>query len=712
MTKQRVLNIDYETFSEVSLPDVGTRAYAMHPSTYPLMCAYAFDDWDMDVTAQWVPEEGEPIPAELEDALLDERVIKHAWNAPFEIEITEQEVCEVNVREWRDTMVLALSVSLPGKLETASKAVGLPQDRQKDARGKTLMRRFSFPRKPSKNNPATRFFWYDHPEEWEEYKAYNRRDVVAERGVLRRLRKWNLSPEEWELWHLDQEINRLGLPVNLGMVNNAIRLYEEALGDARLGTGAFGEMAAITGLENPNSATKQLLPWLQSQGYMFDDMKKGHIRRAAEYFSKPPEHWSDEFREAYTQNEDLKRVLELRLQTSRTSIKKYYAFRDAAVPDPVNPDRGRICYTLQMNGAARTGRWGGRIVQPQNLPRPEKRFETYQASLADDVWHMDLESLELVHGNVFDVLASAIRPIIQAPDGYVFVDADLSAIENRVLGWLARCDKILRVFRDRLDPYISFATYLYGKSYEELWHEYKVLKDGTKRTIGKPGTLGCGYGMGPGEIFEDPDTGELEATGLVGYAWNMGVRQFTVEDSKLSVDTFRREFVEVKDYWYDLEREAKRCVRTGKPTEHDRIRFEMDAPFLKMILPSGRSLYYLRPRLEDIPTPWGEKRLQMTYEGQNDKKVWTRLHMTPGKFTENADQAISRDLLVHGMKIARKRGVKIPLHVHDQIVGLVREDEAEAKLKVLIESMEEQPAWARDLPLGSAGHIAKVFIKD
>lgn len=695
------LNLDYETFSEVSLPDVGTSVYAKHPSTEVLMCAYTFNRGAVD---QWTPAEGEPIPKILAEALVDPEVEKWAWNAPFEMAITDNLVAEVSIPQWRDTMVQALHCSLPGALAKAGEVVGLPMEMQKDRKGKALMRKFSFPRKPTKKDPATRRFWHEDPEEWEGYKSYNRGDVVAERGVLIKLDKFLMSDEEWELWHLDQKINQAGLPINIRMVRNAIRVYEQALDES------FARMRELTGLANPNSQP-QLLPWLKEQGYMFDDLQKAHVKTAARYFDEQPEHWTDDQWIEYRNNEALQEVMALRLETSRTSIKKYYALARSTDED------GNLRGTLQMNGAARTGRWAGRIFQPQNLPRPEKRFEPMQPLLARNIEELDYESLKLVHGNVFDVLASGIRPAAQAPDGMIMLDADLSAIENRVLGWLAGCDKILDVFRQGLDPYISFATYLYERPYDELIHEYKVEKNSSKRTIAKPGTLGCGYGMGAGEKRVNRSTGEIEATGLLGYAWGMGVTSFTPEDAKHSVDTFRTEFHEVKTYWYALEKAMRRCIKTGKPTAHGvsggpEVRFEMAGPFLKMILPSRRPLYYLRPRIEMTDTPWGEKRMQITYEGLNERKQWVRQHTTPGKVTENADQATSRDLLVHGIKLADKRGIDIRLHVHDQIVGLTPASRKDKDLQILIDCMEESPWWAEGLPLGSEGFTTKVFMKD
>ena len=250
-------------------------------------------------------------------------------------------------------------------------------------------------------------------------------------------------------------------------------------------------------------------------------------------------------------------------------------------------------------------------------------------------------------------------------------------------------------------------------------HSWDIVNAGTRSSFvvltenGPVVAHNCGYMLSAGEIRVNRQTGEEEATGLLGYAWDMGIREFTQEQAKLSVDTFRREYSEVKDFWYAIERAAKKCVRTGRPTEINMIRFEMRHPFLCMVLPSGRALHYCRPRLEDVRAPWGDMKETLTYEGQNDKKQWLRLPTHPGKLTENADQAISRDLLGHGMKIAKREyGIDVRIHVHDQLVGLSKEDEAEETLKNLQEAMGRRPKWAAGLPLGSAGFISKIFIKD
>lgn len=685
MANDRV-HLDWETFSPVSLPKVGVSRYARNPHTECLMGAWSLNDV---VQPQWRAAEGEPMPRMLKSALQSPDVDKWAWNAPFEINIARHVLkLEIDVTQWFDTMVLAMTCSLPGKLEKAGPIVDLDEDKLKMGKGKRLMKKFSEPRKPTKGNPSTRWLWSDDIPDWEEYLDYNRGDERTENAIYHRLKAYMPPDHEWELWHLDQIINEEGLPINMRMVRNAITIYET------LKRQKLEEMNEITGLDNSNSGA-QLLPWLQEHGYPFTDLKAGHIDRAVEREAKDND---------YPENDYLT-VLRLRSEVSRTSPKKFHALQRATDSDD------RLRYAFQFAGAARTWRWAGRIYQPQNLPRPTKMLEKGIATHAKAVEILDPESIALIYDAPFDLLASVIRPVVQTPEGETFIDVDLNAIENRVLGWLAGCPKILEVFLKNLDPYIAFAVYMYGIPYEVLWEQYKN-GDSSRRTIAKPGVLGCGYMLGAGDVHYNRQTGEKEGTGLLGYAWNMGVKQFTKEESSLSVDTFRREFREVKDYWYAIEKAAKQCIRRNEEVEFGVLSFDRKGPFMRMNLPSGRSLHYVRPRIEDTLMPWGETKASITYEGMNDKKQWARQSTHPGKLTENADQAIARDILAHGLILAHKEGIRIPLHVHDQIVGRVSVTEAEEKLQILKECMSVVPTWAKGLPLGVAGHTTPIFIKD
>lgn len=723
-------HLDYETYSDLDLSKVGSDRYSRDPSTEVLMAAYALGDEDIE---QWDAASGQRMPNKLEDMLLDENCVKFAWNAAFERQITKNVLkIDVPIPHWRDTMVMSLTLSLPGKLEKAGEVVGLPEDQKKIARGKSLMRTFSSPRKPTKNKPYDRVYWWMEPERWDEYLEYNRGDVISERAIYHKLRPYNMSPEEWQLWFIDQHINDRGIPINMAMVDNAHAIYEYVLADR------LAEMKEITGLDNPG-ATPQLLPWLQERGYMFEDCQKGHIQRA---YDKVSEHLQNE--EPLLLNEwvegdngvkligkreietpdliDLERVLELRLEAAKSSPTKYAALQRA-----VDRDEGVLRNSFQFAGAGRTWRWAGRIYQPQNLAKPPKYLEEKVEEVAGHLEFLDPWSVDQLYSQPLmvkerrgpmDALATGVRPAAQAPEGMLFADADLNAIENRVLGWMTNCSKILRVFELRRDPYIDFGTYLFNETYEVLWDEYKVQKNGKRRTISKPGVLGCGYQLGPGEKRINHRTGEVEATGLLGYAWNMGIRDFTPEQAQLSVRVFRETFSEVVDFWYAIEREAKRCVRTGEPVDFGLLRFEIKGPFLRMILPSGRALSYCRPRIEDAETPWGEMKPTLTYEGLNDKNQWVRIKTHGGKLTENADQAIARDLLANGMRLAFDAGLDVRIHVHDQLVALVAAEEAEDRLEELQAYMQVRPSWAfaqkgyQDLPLDSAGFTSKMFMKD
>lgn len=715
-------HLDYETFSELDLKEVGSDRYSRDSSTEVLMAAYARQD---DPVKHWDAQQ-QAMPAELEDALLDPDCVKFAWNAPFEMQITANVLgIPVTIKEWRDTMVMAMSLSLPGSLAKAGPIVNLPTDKQKDAAGKALMRTFSFPRKPTKKNPSTRTYWWQEPEKWQGYCDYNVDDVVAERAIYHKIKKWNMSPEEWQLWFIDQEINQAGIPINMAMVDNAVEIYEYIKADR------IKQLQEITGLSNPGS-TQQLLPWMQARGYQFDDCQKGHISRARESVglliegNKPllitqtgtaSEAEVEEVGEVEvprTDMADLERVLELRLEAAKSSPTKYAALQRAA-----DREAGVIRNTFQFAGAQRTKRWGGRIYQPQNLSKPEKYLEKEIEQIAHHLEYMEPEAINQVYAKPMDALAAGVRPVAQAPEGYLFADADLNAIENRGLGWVANCKKILRVFELGRDPYVDFATYLFpGGTYDEYWAEYKA-GNSKKRTVSKPGVLGCGYQLGAGKKVINYKTGEIEATGLLGYAWNMGIKDFTEEQSALSVRVFRETFEEVPEFWYGIEREVKRCIRTGKPVKWGLFEFRLESPFLLIVLPSGRPLYYVRPRIEQVKAPWGEMKDTITYEGENDKKQWVRISTHGGKLTENVVQAISRDLLAHGMKLAKRdHGLDIRLHVHDQIVALVKESRAKEELEILQECMGVNPWWSLarsgfpDLPLGSAGFTSRVFMKD
>lgn len=681
MTK---LHLDFETFSKANLKKVGTSRYSRDPSTEILLLGWKLDDEPVDVVRF---AEGQRAPKILRDALRDPDVRKFAWNSPFEKAILQNVAgIEIFHDEWVDPTVLAYSLSFPGSLEDVGNIIGIGEDKKKSARGKALIRMFCQPQKPTKKAPYDRKTHLTHPEEWEEFVEYCARDVEAEEAIYEKLKKWDMPAHEWRLWYLDQKINNAGIPIRMQVVHNAIKIASEVV-EKRI-----KEMKEITGLANPNSGKHQLLPWLKEQGYPFDDLKKAHVKKALETLEESPE------------NRDLIRVLELRQEVSKSSVKKYNALAEATDED------GMLRNAFQFNGAQRTHRWGGRKYQPQNLAKPVPYLESVQAEAVRDLELLDTESIELLYHKPMDLLSTCVRPVVQAIPGHLLADADLSAIENRVLGWLADDQKILNVFRKGRDPYVDFATYMTGRTYDDLWHEYKVLGKKENRTLAKPATLGCGFLLGPGEFRKDPKTGEVVGTGLLGYAQSMGVTM-TPKQSEHAVRTFRETFTGVKSFWYDLDKAMRRCIRTKQPQRVGFITFDATGPFVRMGLPSGSHLYYYKPRIEERKTPWGEVRPTITYEGLNDKSQWVRLSTHPGKITENAVQKVARDVLAHGMTLADKRGFDIRLHVHDEIVTMEPKEVAHDRLEILCECMSKVPKWAPGLILGAEGEVSHAFFK-
>jgi DNA polymerase len=699
------MHMDFETYSGLDVTKVGASRYARHESTEPLMLAYAFDDRKVK---QWVPAEGQPMPAEVEDAMLDNRIKKFAWNKNFEWHIWKYSLgIDTPHTAWRDPMVMALSLSLPGKLLKCGQVLRLDEKYLKQD-GHRLINWFSKKRPATKTKPVRRVYWYEKYDKWVEFLEYNRMDVISERKIYRILKPYDLPEHEWELWALDQEINARGFPVNMEMCQNVIEVRDELVQDR------IDELEEITGLDNPN-AQAQLLGWLRDNGYPFDDLKAGHIRRAMEKYDRIVERG-----DRPNQGEDYRRVLELRSEVSRTSTKKFDAV--ASHTD----DDGYLRNCFQFAGAGRTWRWAGRVFQPQNLARPTKELEGLtwgttpgghkyvtggtQIEAARLLQDLTAEGVDMLFDRPMDAISGAVRTFVQAPKGYVFIDADLAAIENVVLGWMSGDRRILRVFEKGLDPYIDFATYLYKREYASLWAEYQAGNKG-RRTIAKPGVLGCGYMLSAGKQYENRQTGEIEATGLLGYAWNMGVK-LTPEQADLSVRVWRETYRKAVQFWYDLQRAAFKCMRTKKEVACGPVSFDRAGPFLRMNLPSGRSLHYLRPKLEEVLAPWGDYKMSLTYEGLNDKYQWDRISTHPGKLTENGDQAISRDILSAGMRKAAKAGIPVVMHVHDQIVGLVKEEDADDGLATLIQCMTDRDEWMGTIPLKVAGHISTHFVKD
>lgn len=682
------LHLDYETRSAVDLIEAGLHTYARDKTTRVLMAGWAINDEPVQL---WLPHVSPKAPPMLRDAMRDPAVEKWAWNANFERAITEQTL-GLKTEGWRDTMVMALYASLPGALALAGMALRLPSEDLKDPEGKRLIRLFSMARKPTEENPALFNDWNSHPDDFEKFGHYCIRDVHTERTIYHKLKGIAPPASEWKLWELDQEINSRGVPVDLQFVEAAIEMAN-AERDSLM-----RKLREITGLDNPKTQSA-FLKWAQTQGYPYGDLKKATVERA--------------IREG-TLSEDFIKIMRMRGLVTKTSTAKF----DSIIEKTKG---GRIYNMLQFYGASRTGRWGGRDPQPQNLPRPDGKIEGDEERVTEMVRNREVEAITDEFGAVIPVVSSLVRSSFRAPSGYKFFAADLNAIENRVLGWMFNCQAILDVFREKRCPYISFGTKMYKQSYEELLHEYKVLKVKFKRQNSKPAVLGGGYMLGGGDEVEN-ENGDIVKTGLWGYAEAMGIKM-TREEAHEAVRVFREAYPEVVQGWANLKQAAFDCVRDRTTIRVGPVTFKGEAGIMRVRLPSGRVLHYLYPRIEDVRREF-KKTLadgtvvkevkfvpSLSYEGVDQKtKKWGRTHTHGGKLTENLVQAIARDVLAVGLVRAKRMGFNIVLHVHDEIVCEVP-DNSKLTIDDLCEAMSAPISWAQDLPLAAEGHVSLIYKK-
>jgi DNA polymerase bacteriophage-type len=701
------LHHDYETRSEIDLPARGLHNYAAHPSTQILMESWAVDDGKVHL---WLPHES-PMPNELRDALTDPHVIKTAWNSTFEQYITAKLLgMEIPFEQWDDVMIHARHLSMPGSLASVGKILGLKEipasaindrpsmfEEQEDAPpstseakigdGERLIKLFCEPAylggKDTLFGPSQTVFrdWRTHPHEWERFCEYCRQDTVAERTLLKKMSLFPLPEVEQRGWVLDQKINATGLPVDRILVENAIDFTNRAQAELR------GKLHEITELDNPNSRD-QLLAWARSRGYPFNSLRKDWVNRAL------VENLSPEVREA----------LELRKQLAKTGAKKY-----AAILELMGADN-RLRHQYSFLGAARTGRWasnGG--VNVQNLSRSTKEVEQKIELAIELVRSGDYDTANREFPSIMDLVNTLVRSAFRAPGGHKLVVCDLNAIENRVIGWLSGCESILDVFREGRDPYLDFASHLYNESYEQLLAEYKAGNK-EKRNNSKPGVLGCGFGLGGGELITNSEGDEIK-TGLWAYAENMGVN-ISREEAHLSVKVFRDMYPDVVRFWYDLEKAYTSVLRTGKPTQVGHLGFSKTKKVLQITLPSGRRLSYLNPKMEDRDF-FGKTKKTLIYDGVDQQtKQWTRIETRGSKVCENVTQAVARDLLLHGMLLANECGFNIVGSTHDEIISLQRdEDLVFLGMEELRGCMVQRPNWAPDLPLGAEGFVGEYYKK-
>lgn len=649
-----ILHIDIETWSSADLPKVGSWRYAQDKSTRILMVGYAIDDAEVKV---WQCHTG-PMPAELCASLDDPAVTKYAHNASFELALMSTlGMIPFEPEQWRCTAVHALGLGLPGGLGAVAAELRLAE--QKADVGKALIRRFSMPpRVPGTPQPG--------PEDgrWPEFVAYCAQDVRTERAIAHYLEGLRPLPEhEWDLWHLDQRINQRGLPVDMALVRGAMAV--DAVNRAR----ATDAVRDRTGVDNPGSRN-QLLTWLRAQEVTPDDLTADTVKGLLTDDDLPA---------------PVREVLENRQQLAASSTAKYEALERATGAD------GRIRGILRFNGA-HTGRWSGQLFQPQNLPRGtlSPLDVTTARSL---VREGDFELLDLLYDDHSKLLASLLRSTIVAPPGKQLVVADLSSIESVVLAWCAGSEYLLNLFREGRDPYKDFATRLFNIPYDQVTKK--------QRNLCKPATLGGGFGLG--------------GPGLQRYAAGFGLVLDSLEASK-QIQTFREAYPDIPALWRRLTQATFGAVAhpalpgaPGKVYEAGRCRWRVGRGYLWAELPSRRFLAYREPRVSVTQTQWGERE-QLSYLAREGKSL--RVNTFHGKLTENIVQALARDVLANGLRLAcADPDLEVVGHVHDELVCIADIDDTTALDRLLVH-MTSVPDWAPGLPLKAAGWVGPVYRKD
>lgn len=644
----KVLSIDIETFSDIDLVKSGVYKYTASPKFEILLFAYAFDDEDVKIVDL---ASGEELPKNVKEAILDDEVIKTAFNAQFErVCLSKFLGVTLSARVWRCTAVQAASLSLPLSLEGVAKVLGLKE--QKMAEGKALIKYFSMPCKPTKiNGYAERNMPYHSSEKWETFKSYCIQDVEVERAIKRKLQNYEISDEEQKVYVLDQEINDRGILVDLSLVAKAMRCDELYKSDAYL------KAQGITGLENPNSVS-QLKQWLNDKGVEVESLSKEAVKRLSE--------------EADGEVESL---LNLRSNMSKTSVKKYEAIARVVCPDE------RVRGLLQFYGANKTGRWAGRLVQVQNLPQNHLKDLTLARNLLKDG---NFEALELLFESVPGVLSELIRTAFVPKVGYKFIVADFSAIEARVIAWLAGEGWRMDVFATHGKIYEASASQMFKVPIDE------ITKGSSLRQKGKIAELALGYG---GSV------GALTAMG----ALDMGIRE---EELKELVTAWRQANSKITRFWWDIDRAAIKAVKEKTLVVVGRIKLSYERGILFVTLPSVRRLAYIKPRIE--LNRFGNDAI--TFEGVGATKKWERIDTYGPKLVENIVQATARDLLAEAMVRVSEKGYQICMHVHDEII--VEAPKTMEALNDICEVMAVAPTWAHGLNLRADGYECEYYKKD
>ena len=654
------LSIDIETYSSVDIKKAGMYKYALSDDFQILLFAYSVDFGEVKIIDL---AKGEILPEVIISALNDKNIIKHAYNAPFEWWCLNQAGYKTSIEQWRDTMFHGLYCGYTAGLGATGTAIGLPQDKKKDTTGKALIKLFCVPCKPTKKNGGRlRNLPHHEPEKWELFKNYCIQDVVTETGIYERLSNFPVPQEEQELWVLDQKINAYGVKIDTELVRGALNINDAVTAELT------EEAVQVTGLDNPNSAT-QLGKWLKEKtGQDIENLQKGTVSELI----------------GSLEDKEAVRVLEIRQELAKTSIKKYVAMEEAICPD------GRIRGLLQFYGANRTGRWAGRLVQVQNLPRNYLETLDYAREI---VKSQDADFLKLVYGNVSDTLSQLIRTAFVPSEGHKFVVADFSAIEARVIAWLAGEQWRQEVFATHGKIYEASASQMFGVPME-------LIKKGNPeyalRQKGKVAELALGYGG---------SSGALIAMG----ALDMGLEEKELPDV---VRRWRNANKRITDLWYGIENAVIKLMETGETQGLKGIIFSREIDliygqdFLTIKLPSGRKLYYPKPHLKE--NRFGSNALHYFGVNQTTKK-WEVQETYGGKLVENIVQAISRDCLAVTLKRLESEGLQTVMHIHDEAVI---DADPNVDLDKVCELMGQPIEWAPGLLLKAAGFESSYYMKD
>ncbi|MGN0566807.1 MAG: DNA polymerase [Candidatus Limousia pullorum] len=657
------LSIDLETFSSVPIAKAGAHKYIESHDFEILLFAYSVDGGDVFCVDLM---QGEILPNWLIDALTSPDYIKHAYNAAFEWGCLSRYLGrQLPPEQWRCTMFHGLYAGYTAGLDATGRALGLPEDKRKLNTGKALIRYFCVPCAPTKaNGGRTRNMPHHAPERWQLFKEYCRQDVVTEMEIEKRLSSIIIPDFVQKEWERDLIINSRGVAVDMELVEGALNI------DKTVHDRLVAEAMELSGLNNPNSVA-QLSLWLESQtGENVSDLRKDTVAKMLAEKDNSPK---------------VQRMLEIRQELGKTSTKKYDAIEAAVCKD------GRVRGLLQFYGANRTGRWAGRLVQVQNLPRTY----TNPLELARElVKNRNIEALRFIYGSIPDTLSQLIRTAFIAAPGNVLIDADFSAIEARVISWLAGEEWRLEVFRTHGKIYEASASQMFGVPIELI---KKGNPEYSLRQKGKVAELALGYQGG---------TGALIAMG----ALDMGIAE---EDLSDIVSRWRESNKRIRDLWYKMEAAAVQVISQGGAVGVNGLvishELNCDTGFdaLTILLPSGRKLFYVSPQIGE--NQWGKPSL--SYMGMNQtSKKWQRIETYGGKLVENSVQAIARDCLAQAIENLETAGIPVVFHIHDEVVIDCTPDTA--SLDDVIQIMSKPIPWASGLPLGADGWVGTFFKKD